>query len=76
MAVGGDFNEIMFHREKTGGSNKSSNHMHVFREVIDDSGLADLKCRDLFTWINRKFGDDIILERLDRYFSNHEWKSK
>lgn len=72
--MGGDFNEIMFSSEKRGGINRCSSQMQEFREMIDDCGLADLRCKgDLFTWSNRRSGNEIILARLDRYFGNLEW---
>lgn len=74
--VGGDFNEIMFTSDKKGGIHRCSNQMQEFREAIDDCCLAYLHCKgDLFTWMNRRSGNGIILERLDRFLGNLEWRN-
>lgn len=48
--------------------------MKVFRDVIEDCGLAELEhSGDTFTWCNRRLGDNFILERLDRFFGSSNW---
>lgn len=73
--VRGDFNEIMYDYEKEGGCLRSHGFMCAFREIMDDCGLADLKSKcDLFTWYNKRAGDNISFERLDRYICNCDWR--
>lgn len=38
----GDFNEIIFHHEKSGGNLRSEKLMHNFRTALEHYGLKDL----------------------------------
>jgi hypothetical protein len=72
----GDFNEIQFDREKLGGVRKSWQSLLNFWEAVMDSGLEDMAFRGPnFTWCNRREGEAMILERLDRGFCNSGWKN-
>ncbi|XP_073272102.1 uncharacterized protein [Primulina huaijiensis] len=73
--VGGDFNEICFDSEKVGGNPRTTSQMQGFRDALDDCDLQDLHCRgELFTWANRRMGNQLILERLDRFVGTLEWR--
>ena len=46
----------------------------AFRETVNDCNLIDLGCRGYpFTWSNRRFGPQLIEERLDRFFGSKDW---
>ncbi|KAL8536143.1 hypothetical protein ACS0TY_011686 [Phlomoides rotata] len=63
--VGGDFNE---------GVPKSNGCLADFRDVVSDLGLFDLNSvGPKFTWTNKRSGDDLILERLDKFLANQGW---
>jgi hypothetical protein len=70
----GDFNEIVEHSEKWGGSRRRDGQMEQFRSVLEDCGLSDLGfLGPKFTWTNGQFGDNFIKERLDRAVANRAW---
>ncbi|KAL5572448.1 hypothetical protein UlMin_022045 [Ulmus minor] len=70
---GGNLNEILFGHEKQGGAETAQYLMSHFREVINYCGLADLGFRGpKFTW-NRRNGDRLVQERLDRMLGNSGW---
>ncbi|TXG57064.1 hypothetical protein EZV62_018377 [Acer yangbiense] len=71
---GGDFNEILRVKEKSGGSNKSILGICQFREVIDDCNLVDLGFEGpKMTWNNRRDGDNNVQERIDRMLADTAW---
>ncbi|KAK2662525.1 hypothetical protein Ddye_001099 [Dipteronia dyeriana] len=71
----GDFNEILDSVEKLGGIPKSWNLLSDFRETLDDCGLEDLGyIGPKFTWCNKRDGEVVIFELLDRCTGNVEWQ--
>ncbi|XP_075666319.1 uncharacterized protein LOC142636117 [Castanea sativa] len=69
----GDFNEILLLHEKLGGAPRSETAMREFREVVDDCGFMDLGYMGRkFTW-RGKWGDGMVLERLDRALATYSW---
>ncbi|XP_075524522.1 uncharacterized protein LOC142556916 [Primulina tabacum] len=73
--VGGDFNEISSDSEKFGGNRRPAAQTRAFRDTLSDCGLQDLHgSGDLFTWVNRRSPEHIIIERLDRFVANFEWR--
>ncbi|XP_073302892.1 uncharacterized protein [Primulina huaijiensis] len=73
--VGGDFNEICFDREKSGGNPRPLSQTREFWNVLDDCSLQDLHgVGEFFTWVNRRSTDDLIFARLDRYVATFEWR--
>ncbi|XP_073308305.1 uncharacterized protein [Primulina huaijiensis] len=72
--VGGDFNEICYDSDKLGGNPRPLNQSGAFRDTLATCSLQDLHARgEFFTWVNRRFLDNLIFERLDRYVANLEW---
>ncbi|XP_075655081.1 uncharacterized protein LOC142625281 [Castanea sativa] len=70
----GDFNEILFMNEKTGGTQHSQSQMDNFRRVVNLCGFKDLGYYGLdFTWCNMKEGMDGISICLDRAFATSDW---
>lgn len=67
----GDFNEVLNLNEKIGGKDKRVCMVNDFREALRDCDLIDLgNTRYPFTWSNRRFGSNIIEEKLDRFLCN------
>nr|XP_023911327.1 uncharacterized protein LOC112022938 [Quercus suber] len=72
--VFGDFNEIVFSHEKSGGSERDSKQMENFRDCLDKCGLFDLGyVGQRFTWCNGRHGNQRTKLRLDRMVANVEW---
>lgn len=70
----GDFNEVLNLNEKIGGNEKQVNIVTDFREAFKDSDLVDLGFfRYPLTWLNRRFGPQLIEQRLDRFLCNKSW---
>ena len=71
----GDFNEIMYSKEKKGGPPRNRRQMENFRSALADCGLRDLGFRgDKFTWRNNSFdARHYVKERLDRAVATREW---
>lgn len=65
---GGDFNEITHSKEKKGGLSRNSEEITEFKIAIQDCGLYDLGWSGYpYTWSNKRFGGNLIEERLDRF---------
>ncbi|KAK9674044.1 hypothetical protein RND81_12G207200 [Saponaria officinalis] len=70
----GDFNQILYKREKKGGAPRAQKDMDEFRHAMDDCGLMDIGfSRETFTWWNKRSEPDDIFERLDRGIATPEW---
>ncbi|KAL8525122.1 hypothetical protein ACS0TY_014658 [Phlomoides rotata] len=72
----GDFNEIFWSWEKSGGNNHRTRSMEAFWETSSTLGLQDLGFSGSnFTWSNGRTGDANILVRLDRALASAHWRS-
>lgn len=72
---GGDFIEILHSKEKRGGIPRNAGLMMDFKQVINDNNLEDLRWSGpQFTWSNKRYGLDLIEERLDRFLCNSKWE--
>ena len=61
-----DFNELTKQHEKLGGALRSHNQMQLFRDVIDECSLMDLRFVGLkYTWSKHFEDGHLIWERLD-----------
>ncbi|XP_072075672.1 uncharacterized protein [Arachis hypogaea] len=70
----GDFNAIKNTQEKEGGCLTSEPSMTAFNSFIDDNSFLDLGMVGRpFTWSNRRRGQELIQERLDRVLATLEW---
>ncbi|KAK3182761.1 hypothetical protein Dsin_030047 [Dipteronia sinensis] len=66
----GDFNEITADEEKLGGQARPRRLMEEFRDALDSCGLEDLNYTGpAYTWCNKRSGDLLVQERLDRGIS-------
>ena len=73
----GDFNEILYPNEKSGGNDRNMNLINEFREVLRDCGLKDVGYQGYaFTWNNRIYGKGFVEERLDIFVCNKAWSDR
>ncbi|XVF60779.1 hypothetical protein PTKIN_Ptkin08bG0075900 [Pterospermum kingtungense] len=71
--VAGDFNEILSNQEKVGGLVRPAIQFARFREAIQDCSLLESPVLgSQYTW-QRKIGQEVVLERIDRGFSTQSW---
>lgn len=74
--LGGDFNEILWNFEKSGGINRVDCVMQDFRTCLNDCGLKYLGYPgDIYTWCNRRRVGCQIFEHLDRFISNLDFSN-
>ncbi|XP_030930689.1 uncharacterized protein LOC115956454 [Quercus lobata] len=72
--IAGDFNEPLSGDDKFGGRVVSSNRSLLFKECLDNCNMVDLGFSGpRFTWTNRRKVQNLIQERIDRFFVNPEW---
>ncbi|XP_072056375.1 uncharacterized protein [Arachis hypogaea] len=73
IAILGDFNSITTPEEKDGGGDTPLSSMTAFNLFIGDNDLVDLgMIGRQYTWSNRRAGNELIQERLDRVLVNAE----
>ncbi|KAK6153958.1 hypothetical protein DH2020_013597 [Rehmannia glutinosa] len=73
--IGGDFNEICSHNEKSGGRRRPETQIDEFNRVIEECELREIYGEgDWFTSVNRRSGEEIIFEKLDRFLSTFNWR--
>ncbi|XP_072060382.1 uncharacterized protein [Arachis hypogaea] len=77
VVIAGDFNAIISQAEKEGGGQKSATTIATFINFIDSNELVDIGMVGRpFTWTNRRHGEDLVKEKLDRYLVGMGWKLK
>ncbi|KAM1294906.1 hypothetical protein ACFX1Q_015702 [Malus domestica] len=71
---GGDFNEILWDYEKSGGADLNYNRPWFLEEFLNSSELMDMEFKGPpFTWRGMRNGQ-LVEERLDRVLSNKLWQ--
>lgn len=74
---GGDFNEILWSFEKSGGQLYPPNRPRYLRDFMEKVALVDLGYNgSRFTWRARRQNDQFIQERLDRGLVNCLWQEE
>ncbi|XP_074290581.1 uncharacterized protein LOC141617298 [Silene latifolia] len=72
-AVGGDFNCVLDHIERCGGSSSKAEIEH-FKNCMVECGMLDIRAiGSLFTWNNKRRPEDRTYSRLDRFMVNQDW---
>ena len=67
----GDFNTTRFVSEKIGGNMNTNAAMEEFQECLFKLELDDMHFTGpLYTWINRRVGDQFVARKLDRSLQN------
>ncbi|XP_021770697.1 uncharacterized protein LOC110734875 [Chenopodium quinoa] len=73
VLVIGDFNQVERGSDKLGGSNRIRG-IEAFLDWRFSSNVTEVPFSGpKFTWSNKREGDDLILERLDRAYITEEW---
>ncbi|XP_068319675.1 uncharacterized protein [Pyrus communis] len=71
---GGDFNEILWDYEKSGGASLNCNRPRYLEEFLNGTELMDLDYNGpCFTWRGMRNGQ-LVDERLDRGLANRQWQ--
>uniref|UniRef100_A0A7N2N4Z5 Endonuclease/exonuclease/phosphatase domain-containing protein n=1 Tax=Quercus lobata TaxID=97700 RepID=A0A7N2N4Z5_QUELO len=71
----GDFNEVLCSDDKLGGRHVNLNRALDFKACLDSCDLLDLGFSGpKFTWSNLRQVSDLILECIDRCFTNPSWR--
>lgn len=69
-----DFNEPLVDEDKFGGRGVSINQSLLFKECLDRCRMVDLGfLGPRYTWTNKRDSNNLILERIDRFFMNPKW---
>lgn len=72
----GDFNDIMYDHEKSGGRMHPRCLQEGFKRTLNECGLMDMGYSgSAFTWERSRGTVNWVQERLDRGVSNSEWQS-
>ncbi|KAL9441947.1 hypothetical protein AB3S75_020450 [Citrus x aurantiifolia] len=70
----GDFNEVLYLHEKSGGRDRNLNLVSSFREAVEACNLMDVGYSGYkYTWSNRRYDSQFIEERLDRVLCSKNW---
>ncbi|XP_074270960.1 uncharacterized protein LOC141594873 [Silene latifolia] len=69
----GDFNQVKMHSDKLGGSHAIRGQQDFTNWRFDNSLLDVPFFGPLYTWLNNRSDDQLIMERLDRAYANTEW---
>ncbi|XP_019188318.1 PREDICTED: uncharacterized protein LOC109182624 [Ipomoea nil] len=71
----GDFNDLLFQREKRGGNPHPNGLLRGFGETIDDCGLAQMPMQGYpYTWKKREGTENWLEERLDKVLVTESWR--
>ena len=69
--ITGDFNEPLLGEDKFGGRLVSISRPLIFKDCLDKCNMVDLGFfGPRYTWTNRKDLNNLIQERIDRFFTN------
>ncbi|KAL0013396.1 hypothetical protein SO802_000465 [Lithocarpus litseifolius] len=72
--IAGDFNEPLADEDKFGGRPVSINRSLLFKDCLDKCNMVDMGFNGpKFTWTNRREINNLIQERIDRFFMNPSW---
>ncbi|KAL0415785.1 UNVERIFIED_CONTAM: hypothetical protein Slati_3410400, partial [Sesamum latifolium] len=72
--VAGDFNEILYQKEKIGSHHRPLWRLNNFRKCLETCNLANLGYEgSQFTWCNHREEPHTIRARLDRACASVEW---
>ncbi|KAH7862793.1 hypothetical protein Vadar_009610 [Vaccinium darrowii] len=73
--IWGDFNDLLWDDEKQGSRRREAWSLRAFRQFTTELGAIDMGFSGYpFTWVNRRYGDGLIKERLDRVLVSLNWK--
>ncbi|CAM8951481.1 unnamed protein product [Rhodiola kirilowii] len=74
--VMGGFNEVLFSWETDSKRERQMWQMNNFKDCLADCGLSDLGFEgEMFTYSNRRLGEEEVRVRLDRVVVNQAWRT-
>ena len=69
--MAGDFNKPLVQEDKFGGRGVSVNRSLAFKDCLDLCNMVDMGFfGPRYTWTNKRDVNNLILERIDRFFMN------
>ncbi|KAL0005724.1 hypothetical protein SO802_013285 [Lithocarpus litseifolius] len=72
--IAGDFNEPLLGEDKFGGRPVNISRSLLFKDCLDKCNMVDLGFSGpRYTWTNRRELNNLIQERMNRYFMNLSW---
>ncbi|XP_030943692.1 uncharacterized protein LOC115968435 [Quercus lobata] len=72
--IAGDFNEPLLGEDKFGGRPVSISRSLLFKDCLDKCNMVDLGFSGpRYTWTTRRDLNNLIQERIDRFFTNLSW---
>ena len=72
--MAGDFNEPLIGEDKFGGRGVSIGRSLLFKDCLDKCSMVDMGFSGpRYTWSNKRDLNNLILERIDRFFGNPNW---
>ena len=72
--VMGDFNQIIFNKDKLAFNNSKLRGVDALLKCLDQYALSEIPPKSQYlTWTNNRHGNEVIWERLDRCFANFSW---
>ncbi|XP_026420439.1 uncharacterized protein LOC113316486 [Papaver somniferum] len=76
LIVIGDLNFILHTDEKEGGNILSQSELDNNNMILHNNLLTSMNyISNLYTWTNRRNGNELIIERLDRILTTFDWSS-
>ncbi|KAH7848623.1 hypothetical protein Vadar_005240 [Vaccinium darrowii] len=71
----GDFNDLLWEDEKQGGRRREIWSLRAFRQFVNRLEAIDMGFSGYpFTWANRRYGNGLVKERLDRVLVSTDWR--
>ncbi|XP_030958722.1 uncharacterized protein LOC115980633 [Quercus lobata] len=72
--MAGDFNKPLVQEDQFGGRGVSVNRSLAFKDCLDFCNMVDMGFSGpRYTWTNKQDINNLILERIDRFFMNPDW---
>lgn len=70
----GDFNQVLKESDKLTFKDHNITGNLPLQQTLSNLWLIPIESKGLpFTWMNKRQGDDFVMEKLDRAFANSEW---
>ena len=72
--MAGDFNKPLIDEDKFGGKGFNINQSLAFKDCLDRCNMVDMGFSSpRYTWTNKRDFNNLILEKIDRFFMNPDW---
>ena len=72
--MAGDFNGSLIDEDKFGGRGVNINRSLAFKDCLDRCSMVDMGFSSpRYTWTNKRYFSNLILEMIDKFFMNLDW---